>query len=301
MITRSRLIELQNALNTGVGFSIFYTSGAEFKALVDELIDQRADRVKLQGEIERLAHELNKATAKLGLLGDTVPEGFTAPEARGWRAGDTFINTDTGVASSAAFLREAGEIEALAQRLAKVEDLLVVHKDILRTHRERCVGLDQRIDKACEIIGGRIGGLEEQIGGLDLAIKGLFVRVAKLDAPAFPSGAATPVEDAIAQAEAEAWTAAVVQEPVAQVEEPGAESDTSPPRRGDRVRLEGARSVGNHLLEDRWYDVLGQQEPDAVFQVREFVGDVVGLHLFWVPNDSPGLMEVRRGAAKLPE
>lgn len=80
---------------------------------------------------------------------------------------------------------------------------------------------------------------------------------------------------------------------IAQVEEPVAESEPLKPQRGDRVRLEGARSLGNTKLQDRWYDVTGATEQD--FQVE------AGIGRFWIVNDDPGLKEVRRGAAKLPE
>lgn len=71
------------------------------------------------------------------------------------------------------------------------------------------------------------------------------------------------------------------------------ENDDSPPRRGDRVRLEGARSIGNTKLEDGWYDVTGSTALD--FQVK------AGIGCFWVGATDPSLKEVRRGAAKLPE
>ena len=195
----------------------------------------------------------------------------------------------------------ATDIEALAQRLAKVEDgWAAANRDVGKLHA--------RIDQACEIIGARIGGLEERIdamadGGRDIIAaveltlthsEGVAERVVKLERqqgggiafgvqpnpPGFPTGAGTTVEDAIAQ-----------------VEEPGAESEPLKPQRGDRVRLEGARTFyANILLEDGWVDVIGAHSEDPVFQVRTSSGAIP-----WVGFDDPGLKEVRRGAANLPK
>lgn len=117
-------------------------------------------------------------------------------------------------------------------------------------------------------------------------------RSQKQDGAAFPTGAGTTVEDAVAVAEAEAWTAALVQEPVV-------ESEPLIPQRGDRVRLEGARSIGGFRVEDGWYDVVGQRY-DSVFQIAEKRANG-GAALCWIEAAHPGLKEVRRGAAKLPE
>ena len=108
---------------------------------------------------------------------------------------------------------------------------------------------------------------------------------------ALPSGAGTAVEDAVAVAEAEAWTAAV-----AQVEEPVAESEPLKPQRGDRVRLEGAIAYyGHDTIPEGWYDVLGCDAVTSSFQIKAATGA-----LRWVEAGA-GLKEVRRGAAKLPE
>lgn len=296
----------------------------------DEIAALRADRVRLQGEIERLTHELNRATGALGLLGDTVPEGFKAP------AYETHI---VGVFPQA-------EIEALAQRLAKVEDRLSTAEGALRGQMQRFekmgqrldglnqhkrvtaleerivrAATDARLDQVCEIIGERIGGLEERLNANvenvthdRLRIDAILTRLDRLEQaperfvlhdnvkvtndplpgvqpspPGFPTGAGTTVEDAVAVAEAEAWTAAI-----AQVEEPGAESEPLKPQRGDRVRLEGARSLGNTKVDDGWYDVIGGAPGD--FQVDTGFGSN-----FWIDNADPGLKEVRRGAAELEE
>lgn len=196
----------------------------EFISILDELIEKRdrpryreivelrADRVKLQGEIERLTHELAEAHATRPFPPDLVQRIDELPRDFEERK------------------RTATDIEALAQRLAKVEDRLAAHSADINA----------------------------------------------LKYPAFPTGAATTVADVIAQ-----------------VEEPVAESEPLKPQRGDRVRLEGARSLGNTKLEDRGYDVTGATAQD--FQVE------AGIGRFWIVNDDPALKEVRRGAAKLPE
>lgn len=186
------------------------------RSVILELIDQRAERVRLQGEIERLTHELAEA------------RGAGVQRGRGW-----------------AHLKD---IEALSER----------------------------IDQVCEIIGARIGGLEERLNNPPPATFGDTLRQA---------------EDAVAVAEAEAWTAAV-----AQVEEPVAESEPLKPQRGDRVRLEGAIAYyGHDTIPEGWYDVLGCDAVTSSFQIKAATGA-----LRWVEAGA-GLKEVRRGAANLPE
>lgn len=246
-IAQARLVELQNDLHTEIGFRVRVTSD-ELTLIVDELVEKRdnpryreiaelrADRVKLQGEIERLTHALAEAQAHLANL-RALPETGTlfAQKGEGWLT-----------------------IEALAQRLAKVEDRLavqraeiVVHKDIL--HRERLAKLEQAPERSV-----------------------LYENVKITDAP-FPTGAATTVDEVLET-----------------VQEAGQPSDDGPPRRGDRVRLEGARSLGGTKLEDRWYDVTGAAHGD--FQVEGANGG-----RFWVLGIDPAVKEVRPGAAKLPE
>lgn len=222
----------------------FILHGRELVDMCDELMRHRDERAKLQDENESLRHDLRQATAD----------------------------------------PRVSDIEALAQRLAKVEDNLDYAKTLTRTKAKE---LTARIDQVCDTIGARIGGLEERLARLEQAPERFVLHdnVKVTNAP-FPTGAGTTVEDAVAVAEAEAWTAAV-----AQVEEPGAESEPLKPQRGDRVRLEGARSIGGAELEDRWFDVLGQNA--GIFQVESGGG------LFWVMLSDPGLKEVRRGAANL--
>lgn len=211
---------------------------SEFISILDELIEKRAnpvvelraDRVRLQGEIERLTHELAEAQSLRSVCED---------RADAWAAAKEWIATS----------RKQTDIEALAQRLAKVEDQLTA-----LAHAS-----------------------EDILKAVELLAEVVFDELAETPSTeaAFPTGAATTVEEVIAQAE-----------------EPSAESDDAP-RRGDRVRLEGARSIGNTKLEDGWYDVTGSTALD--FQVK------AGIGCFWVGATDPSLKEVRRGAAKLPE
>lgn len=126
---------------------------------------------------------------------------------------------------------------------------------------------NKRINKAVEIIGERVSGLDERIAALEA---GTMKNGAWAEA-AFPTGGAATAEAA-------------------------AEAVLPVPQRGDRVRLEGARSIGSTPIKDGWYEVLGQQA-DA-FQVRftpdgGAPSDIVGLGLFWIANNDPGLKEVR--------
>jgi hypothetical protein len=66
------------------------------------------------------------------------------------------------------------------------------------------------------------------------------------------------------------------------------------PQRGDRVRLEGARSIGGFSIDDGWYTVTGGTE--ECFQVaayKEPDEPDSARRLAYVPNNSHGLKEVR--------
>jgi len=85
----------------------------------------------------------------------------------------------------------------------------------------------------------------------------------------FPAGAATTVDEVLAAVPP---------------------TDDGPPRRGDRVRLEGARFVGRGgVIPDGWYDVVGQE-----FGQFQFVLSSDLRRLGWLPNDHPGVKEIRR-------
>ena len=97
--------------------------------------------------------------------------------------------------------------------------------------------------------------------------------LAKEWATPFPAGAATTVDEVLAAVPP---------------------TDDGPPRRGDRVRLEGARFVGRGgVIPDGWYDVVGQE-----FGQFQFVLSSDLRRLGWLPNDHPGVKEIRRGTTQ---
>lgn len=221
-ITQSRLIELQNNLKNSFRVRV---PAYELTLIVDELIEKR-DHPRYREIVELRADREDRADA--------------------WALFKESLDKPT-------------DIEALAQRLAKVEDRLTA------------------LARASEDI----------LKAVELLAEVAFDELAETPSTeaAFPTGAATTVEEVIAQAE-----------------EPSAESDDGPPRRGDRVRLEGARSTASgRRVADGWYDVIGAT--DMAFQIA--TSENVGHNNLatWLPwlGLTPAIKEVRRGAAKLPE
>jgi len=88
----------------------------------------------------------------------------------------------------------------------------------------------------------------------------------------FPAGAATTVDEVLAAVPP---------------------ADDGPPRRGDRVRLEGALSTGGFSILNGWYDVVGFSRESPIFQVTSD-----GRALFWLYNDAAGVKEIRRSTAQ---
>lgn len=233
---------------------------SEFISILDELIEKRAnpvvelraDRVRLQGENEALHAEIRALTNQ-----ELSPEYIKALER---------------------YTGKPTDIEALAQRLAKVEDRLAAGDESVNANADALSDVIDVVEIALahsEKVAARLDEFETRVVGLLDAHTTDIAALKHPDVP-FSTGAATTVEEVIAQAE-----------------EPSAESDDAP-RRGDRVRLEGVRSIGNTKLEDGWYDVTGSTALDE-FQVK------AGIGRFWVSASDTGLKEVRRGAAKLPE
>ena len=140
----------------------------------------------------------------------------------------------------------------------------------------------ERHDQAMEIVGTRIGELAARLDKIDQLLATPFWQAngdplgnIRRDGTApFPTGAAATVDDALAAVPA----------------------TDDPPRRGDRVRLEGARTA--YLLKavpDGWYDVIGWSETvdNPSFQIA---ADSAG----WVPfirDNSPAVKEIRRKVA----
>lgn len=98
-IAQSRLIELQNVCNLPpLGF-LFKLDTAEVKLIIDELIEQRADRVKLQTENASLRAELARYVAQS-------------------------LDEEARMAEELRPVKVEADIAALAERLARVEDRL---------------------------------------------------------------------------------------------------------------------------------------------------------------------------------
>lgn len=166
-------------------------------------------------------------------------------------------------------------VEFLSNRLSGTHTLLTMEGWInAQTSRH---------DQAMEIVGARIGEIVERLDKLEHRLSGPFWQdespeltperadLVRSYAVPFPTGAATTVDDALAAVP-----------PV----------DDSPPRRGDRVRLEGAFSTTGRPLPNGWHTVTGAD--DKAFQI-EAPSDVrFAAWLAWVSNNDPGLKEIRR-------
>jgi hypothetical protein len=171
-------------------------------------------------------------------------------------------------------------VEALAERLAKVEDNLAsLHKlvDSLTGLTERLAGnysdlteryakVHERIDKVAEIIGERVSGLVDEITRAHGRIDILMAEPPA--GPAFPTGGAHTLEGA-------------------------AEAVLPVPQRGDRVRLEGAVSVSNKPVPDGWYDVIGHSDTAATPEFQIAVSVEEPRRSPWMSTAQPGLKEVR--------
>lgn len=285
--------------------SIIEQDTREYVKIRDERDALRAERVKLQGEIERLTHE----NMELRENGETLLDAVDRAEAK---------QTD---------------IEALAERLAKVEDRLSASVSNVTYDRkridalvtstlnadnelrrrldefeslrhdlhdivERLTALVERQAKAIAEVEQRLANLQYQvIVELGEQVEALAARLGRLDGQhtAFPTGAATTVEEVLEQVE-EVLEQADIEMPISEQQ---AFVDDGPPRRGDRVRLEGARTtIAKTHIVDGWYDVVGHT--DGEFEIIAMRYADGGHLLAWVP---PGdhVKEVWRGAAKLVE
>lgn len=284
-----------------------------------ELRDQRAERVKLQDENESLRHDLRQATSepRCGEVpaSDTpsvrdlhdIVERLTALVERQAEAG---VNVEQRLAKlQYSVIVELGEqVEALAERLAKVEQIIAVL--VLEQAPEQVQEAGQpsddgpprrgdrvRLEGAMSIGGSRIPDGWYDVAGSTLG-DGFQIARAPFDfcwvdcrdtglkevrRGAGPAASAPlPDAESDAPAKAEAWAAAELH-----------------PQRGDRVRLEGAcTSVSGTSIADGWYDVVGRT--DGEFQIIAMRYSDGGHWLAWVP---PGdhVKEIRPGAAKLDE
>jgi tetrahydromethanopterin S-methyltransferase subunit G len=255
-------------------------------------------------------------------------------------------------------LHKPTPVEALAERLAKVEDRLarlvqpadnygsiLTRLDAiegrqdefeqrtvsaLNTHGARVAAfgkelhgvnvgeadhnrkLHDRITQVAEIIGERVSGLVEEIAAVRDSAKRAHERmdewgkhVDELDrrtfgstlVGAFPTGGDSTAEaasDAVLPVPEKRDAFAIPEGHFAVRDAEGrATGDVLPvPQRGDRVRLEGAKTINGHPIKDGWYDVLGHGKEFPEFQIG-----LDHMRTPWVRNDSPGLKEVTRNAS----
>lgn len=168
--------------------------------------------------------------------------------------------------------RDGAPVDAINRELGENFRRITERIDgVIENHFRQVRGINERHDQAMEIVGTRIGELAVRLDRIENP-EGHRTAAPVMPFGGFPTGAATTVDDALAAVP-----------PV----------DDSPPRRGDRVRLEGARTA--YLLKavpDGWYDVIGWSETvdNPSFQIA---ADSAG----WVPfirDNSPALKEVRR-------
>lgn len=198
-------------------------------------------------------------------------------------------------------LKKVDDLHKLVDSLTgAVEKLSERYVDMTERYAKLSTNLHERIDKVAEIIGERVSGLVDEIAAVRDSAKRAHERLdgnptglrwtpegaldghemsradypdlyAAMQKAAFPTGGATTAEAA-------------------------AEAVLPVPQRGDRVRLEGAQSVGNTKIKDGWYEVLGQEAQSFQISFNSDGGapsDTVGLGLFWIDNNHPGLKEVR--------
>ena len=160
-----------------------------------------------------------------------------------------------------------------------------------RTAVDRQNTLTIRHDQAMEIVGTRIGELVERLDKIDQLLATPFWQangdplgnIRREGTAPFPTGAATTVDDALAAVPA----------------------TDDPPRRGDRVRLEGAVAASSgRSIPDSWYNVVGDDRVSRdEFQIEARAADLgwqgidTPAWLPWIRNNDPGLKEIRRASA----
>lgn len=200
--------------------------------------------------------------------------------------------------------RNQPAIAELAERLTKVEDRqdefeqrtvkALSHQDerfnAQNAGRHQLeAALNARIDKVAEIIGERISGLIDRLDKLEKpwayppteAIDAAFAAL-----PPDAHGTIAPGEmERVLQAAARA----AFPTGGATTAEAAADAVLPVPQRGDRVRLEGAKTLAFYSVPDGWYDVAGQNGDAFQIRVPQFGGD----WLPYIPNANEGLKEVR--------
>lgn len=188
--------------------------------------------------------------------------------------------------------RKPTPVEALAERLAKVEDRLDKFRDDLdhlasagspsldginRELKESFRRIDQRIDKVVEIIGERVGEIVNDISAVVDSATRAHERLDLLDKPVTEGDdggrdAVTRALDGSSAINAGWWrdrpNTARPYFPTggASTAEAATDAVLPVPQRGDRVRLEGAETGTGQKVPDGWFDVIGSSL--YTFQVR---------------------------------
>jgi hypothetical protein len=245
----------------------------------------RAERVKLQGENEALSHDLEKVQTEL----DEAQRSISWYKAKKWLD----ENVEGADVDLVADLKGPSETEALAERLARLED---------RT-TDRYADLHRRIGAVVDIIGNSVSASEDKWAGVTGSIKkdvrriealvgnstkgwgtmvehidALRTRLTTLEALATQRGERLDdLERRQDQDDADRATGEGMAEPPPRDDLPGTGMDPEPsqvpthvnglhaggtPDRatfgpGDDIRLEGAVSEGGHNLKGGWYSCSG--------------------------------------------
>jgi hypothetical protein len=211
-------------------------------------------------------------------------------------------------------LRKPTPVEALAERLAKVEEGLAgvaafngrLHERFGKSEHafvqnvidgQHYKLLNERIDKVAEIIGDRVSGLVERLD----ALEGRTVGLQTFGAPTtgvfadYPGAPTLPTDDYEPMQfnwEVAEQGAAAFPTGGSDTAEAAADAVLPVPQRGDRVRLEGATTMGGATLTG-WFNVIGSGA--AAFQVEVLSahpGDNTKL-IPWITANDPGLKEVQ--------
>lgn len=299
-------------------FVTVIVTGEEVQRLAAEVLQQRAARAVLQDENELLRADLGKPTdieaicERLAKVEDRLAKG-------GPMIGRDITELREQVAGVAAFNGRLSErLDAFGKELHGVNIGETEHHSWVRGQldaqsrlsRQRDEAAHQRINEIVETIGNRIAQLDEMLDVLkhgdlfelrqrfdefETRSINLFNRhstdIASLEFPdgEKQDGAAFPTGGAETVASTEAYETHFDGEPVP--------AEQLVPRRGDRVRLEGALTTHGAPVADGWYDVIGHEPAVPVFQIHVGTEAIEGGWLPWLYASQTGLKEVRRATA----
>ena len=174
--------------------------------------------------------------------------------------------------------RTHGVVDIWADRITAVEAKLIELTTAFALHNNAVVDGQAILGREQARLAARLDTVERL---LEPQVPRPFVWPYKVTvgdpqaATPFPTGAATTVDEVLAAVPP---------------------ADDGPPRRGDRVRLEGALSTGSFPIANGWYDVVGHA--GDVFQIAKRADDNNISWLGWTHDDDPGLKEIRRNAVQ---